>query len=174
LGGGSSDAACVMKTMNMRYMLGLSDKQMEEMIAKLGADCPFFIQNKPVYAEGIGDKFTPINLSLHGWHLVLVKPDDHISTKEAYSLVKPTLPNISLKQCVIRPINCWKENIYNDFERSVFPGHPVVSGIKEKLYKLGASYACMSGSGSTVFGLFEKEPIGLEAFKEHFIFSCIL
>lgn len=174
LGGGSSDAACVMKTMNQRYNLKLSNEVMERMIAKLGADCPFFIQEKPVYAEGIGDIFTPTQLSLQGWYLLLVKPNDYISTKEAYSKICPTMPNTSLLQNVMLPLEKWKDCIVNDFEISVFPNHPTVRRIKERLYKLGATYACMSGSGSTVFGLFRHEPDIRNEFKDHFTFVCKL
>lgn len=174
LGGGSSDAATVMKELNKSLSLGLTNEKMKTLIAKLGADCPFFIQCKPIYAEGIGDIFTPIELNLKGWHLVLVKPDDHISTKEAYSLIKPNPSKYSITEEVKKPVDRWKENIKNDFEKSVFPNHPVVEMIRNKLYEKGASYACMSGSGSTVFGLFEKEADITDLSKNHFTFQCTL
>lgn len=169
LGGGSSDAACVMKELNRELNLGLEPEQMERMISRLGADCPFFIQCRPVYAEGIGDIFSPVELDLSGWHLVLVKPNDHISTKEAYALVHPSPSKYSLTQLVKQPVETWQGKVCNDFEQSVFPGHPRVASIRQKLYDMGASYACMSGSGSTVFGLF-RNPVDLgDEFSDCFV-----
>lgn len=174
LGGGSSDAAAVMKELNKHMALDLSDDKMERMIAKLGADCPFFIQCKPVYAEGIGDVFSPIEINLSGWHLVLIKPDDNISTKEAYSLIKPEQSKQSITEAVKKPVENWKMYIKNDFEKSVFPNHPKVASIRNALYEMGASYACMSGSGSSVYGLF-KEEIELDKYaNDCFTFKCIL
>ena len=174
LGGGSSDAATVMKELNKHLALGLSSEKMEQMIARLGADCPFFIQCKPVYAEGIGDKFSTVKIDLAGWHLVLVKPDDYVSTKEAYSLIKPTPSKYALTEEVKKPVEQWKETVTNDFEKSVFPNHPTIEEIRKKLYQLGASYACMSGSGSTVFGLFRTEVELKDLARQHFTFQCTL
>lgn len=174
LGGGSSDAAAVMKILNKHLKLGLSNNMMEAMISKLGADCPFFIQCKPVYAEGIGDIFSPAEINLSGWHLVLVKPDDHISTKEAYALIKPEPSKYSIKEEVKKPVGEWKMNIKNDFEKSVFPNHPKVASIRDALYEMGANYACMSGSGSSVYGLFREE-VDLAMFSyDCFAFQCTL
>ncbi len=174
LGGGSSDAATVMKEMNKHLSLGLSNEAMERMIAKLGADCPFFIQCKPVYAEGIGDVFSPVEIDLSGWHLVLVKPDDHISTKEAYSLIKAKPSKYSITEIVKSPVEDWKDYINNDFEKSVFPNHPKIESIRNQLYGIGASYACMSGSGSTVFGLFRQKADLDKIDQDCFLFQCIL
>ena len=174
LGGGSSDAATVMKELNKHLSLELSNEAMERMIAKLGADCPFFIQCKPVYAEGIGDVFSPVEIDLSGWHLVLVKPDDYISTKEAYSLIKPEPSKHSITEIVKSPVENWKDYINNDFEKSVFPNHPKVESIRNQLYEIGASYACMSGSGSTVFGLFRHKADLTKIDKDCFLFQCIL
>lgn len=174
LGGGSSDAACVMKELNRELSLGLSCEEMERTISRLGADCPFFIQSRPVYAEGIGDIFSPVSIDLAGYYLVLVKPDDHISTKEAYSLVRPKPAEHPLCQIVSEPVETWQGRVVNDFEQSVFPGHPGVEAIRSKLYAIGASYACMSGSGSTVFGLFRKEVHTDGVFPECFTFQCKL
>lgn len=172
LGGGSSDAATVMKELNKYLSLGLSNEDMEKMIAKLGADCPFFIQCKPIYAEGIGDIFSPVEIDLSGCYLVLVKPDDYISTKEAYSLIKPEPSKYSIKEEVKRPIENWKWQIKNDFEKSVFPKHPKIENIRNQLYEMGASYACMSGSGSTVFGLFRLEANLDKLDKDCFVYQC--
>ncbi len=158
LGGGSSDAAFMLKLLNEKFALNLTDEQMEAYAARLGADCAFFIRNKAVFASGIGNIFEPIELSLKDWHIVLVKPDIFISTKEAYALVKPHAPALSLKEIIKQPVETWKDTMVNDFEASVFAKHPAIAAIKDKLYDMGAVYASMSGSGSSVFGLF-KEPI---------------
>ena len=174
LGGGSSDAAAVMKELNNHLELQLTDNNLEKIIAKLGADCPFFIQSRPVYAEGIGDIFSPIEINLKGWHLVLVKPDDYVSTKEAYALINAKPSKYDIKQEVKKPVEAWRETITNDFEKSVFPSHPTIERIRHQLYQIGASYACMSGSGSTVFALFRNKADLTFFQKEYFTFQCTL
>lgn len=154
LGGGSSDAAYMIKALNSRYNLGLTPQKMEEYAVMLGADCPFFINNKPVFATGIGNIFQPIDLSLKGKTLVLVKPDIFVSTRDAYSAVTPKAPQASLTELLSQPIETWKDTVVNDFEASVFPKYPEIAAIKDKLYDLGAVYASMSGSGSSVYGIF--------------------
>lgn len=174
LGGGSSDAAFMIKMLNENFSLGLSVEEMECMAVTLGADCAVFIQNKPVFAEGIGNVFSPIELNLSGWFLVLVKPDDFISTREAYSAVTPCRPLYDLKDLVADSVETWSGRMVNDFEKSVFPLHPVVQGIRDRLYELGADYASMSGSGSSVFGLF-RNPIDVgNEFSDHFLYTCVL
>lgn len=158
LGGGSSDAAHMIKLMNEKFSLKLSLEQMEDYAAQLGADCAFFIRNKPVFATGIGNLFEPIELSLKGYHIVLVKPDIFVSTRDAFSQIKPARPSVSLKEIVKQPVESWKDNMKNDFEESVFLKFPEVAAVKDELYDLGAVYAAMSGSGSSVYGIF-KEPI---------------
>lgn len=158
LGGGSSDAAHMIKLLNEKFLLELSAEQMESYAAQLGADCAFFIKNRPVFATGIGNIFEPIELSLKGYHIVLVKPDIFVSTRDAFSHIKPTRPSVSLKEIVKQPIESWKDSMKNDFEESVFLKFPEVAAIKDELYDLGAVYAAMSGSGSSVYGIF-KEPI---------------
>ncbi len=155
LGGGSSDAAFMLKLVNEFCGFGIKDSTLEELAAKIGADCPFFIQNKPVFASGIGNVFEPVDFSLKGWHLCLVKPDIAVSTAEAYSMIRPSQPKISLKEIIKQPVNEWKDLMVNDFEESVFPKFPGIEAIKLKLYENGAVYASMSGSGSSVFGLFK-------------------
>lgn len=175
LGGGSSDAAFMMRMMNETYELGLSDEDMEALLAPLGADCPFFVRRSAVYAEGIGNIFSPIDLSLKGWHFVLVKPSDHISTREAYSGITPCAPKASLRESIKRPIEEWEGRVVNDFEASVFPAHPTVADIKARLYRMGAAYAAMSGSGSSVFGLFRRPVTGInDMFGECFTFQTTL
>ena len=158
LGGGSSDATCMMKSLNQMFNLGLPDNELEERVAGLGADCPFFVRNRPLFATGIGNIFTPIALSLSGWHLVLVKPDIFVSTKEAYSRITPKKPETAVTDIIRRPVEEWKGLLTNDFEEGVFALHPEIADIKERMYYRGAAYASMSGSGSSVFGLFRTAP----------------
>lgn len=155
LGGGSADAAFTIRALNDQFKLNLSDEKMEELAAKLGADCAFFIKNKPVFATGIGNEFHSLELSLKGKVLVLVKPDTFVSTKDAYALVNPKKPEKSLPELLAQPIEMWKDTIVNDFEMSVFKKYPEIACIKDKLYDLGAVYASMSGSGSSVYGIFD-------------------
>jgi len=175
LGGGSSDAAHMAIALNELFGLGLSKEQLAAEVAPLGADCPFFIYNVPCYAEGIGDKLTPIELDLKGTRIVMIKPEEGVSTKEAYSGIKPT-PCPSLKGRV-DDITCGL--FVNDFEATVFPLHPIIADIKKRLLDAGAYYASMSGSGSTVFGFFKNDPEGstdahLAALKEEFASMVLL
>lgn len=157
LGGGSSDAAFMLKLLNERFELKLTDENLEEHAAMLGADCAFFIKNTPTYAEGIGNIFSPLSLSLKGYQIFLVKPDISVSTREAFSLIKPHKPQYPMKETIAMPISEWKEQMVNDFETSVFTQYPAIGIIKDELYRNGAMYAAMSGSGSSVFGLFAPE-----------------
>lgn len=157
LGGGSSDAAFMIKLLNEKFHLNISIEKMEEYASRLGADCAFFIKNQPVFASGIGNIFEPVQLSLKGYYLVLVKPDIFVSTKEAYALVKPHKPAVSLKEIVRMPVETWRATMKNDFEESVFARYPEIAAIKDKLYDMGAIYASMSGSGSSVFGIFREQ-----------------
>ena len=156
LGGGSSDAAFMMKLLNEKFALGMTDDEMEERLSHLGADCPFFVRNRPVFATGIGNIFTPIDLDLSGWTLVLVKPDIYVSTRDAYADVRPAEPSVALTEIIRHPVEEWQGLMANDFEASVFPRHPEIAAIKDLLLDQGATYAAMSGSGSAVFGLFRQ------------------
>ncbi|MDR1257656.1 MAG: 4-(cytidine 5'-diphospho)-2-C-methyl-D-erythritol kinase [Tannerellaceae bacterium] len=157
LGGGSSDAASMLKLLNELYRLGLGDDRLEEMASGLGADCPFFIRNTPVFASGTGNVFEPVRLSLASYRLYLVIPPDiAVSTAEAYSSVRPQRPSASLKEIIRRPVEEWRGMIINDFEQSIFAIHPSLAGIRQRLYDAGAAYASMSGSGSAIFGLFDS------------------
>lgn len=168
MGGGSSDCAAMILLMNDLFGLKLSEQQMIDYAAKLGADCAFFIIGKPAYAEGIGEKLVPIDLNLSGYHLGVVRPDIPVSTKEAFSLVKPMRPAENCREVVAQPVGTWRERLTNDFEQSVFALHPEIGQIKDQLYALGADYAAMSGSGSALFGLFQKEIALEETFKGMF------
>ena len=174
LGGGSADAAFMLRLVNDFFKLGISQDELETLAASIGADCPFFIRNTPVFASGIGNIFEPVELSLNGYYICLVKPDVVVSTPEAYSMVTPHTPAISLKELIQLPVEEWKTRMINDFEASVFPKFPVIGQIKETLYQAGAVYASMSGSGSSVFGLF-KEPTDLKKqFDDCFVFEGVL
>lgn len=156
MGGGSSDCAYTIRLLNEMFTLGLSDDQMIRYAARLGADCPFFILSRPAYAEGIGERLQPIDLDLTGYYIAVVRPDIPVSTKEAFSLIKPAKPAKCCRDVVSQPIETWREELVNDFELSVFALHPEIGAIKEQLYSLGAVYAAMSGSGSAVFGIFRE------------------
>lgn len=175
LGGGSSDAAFMLKMLNEHFSLGLTTERLEELAARLGADCAFFIQNRPTMAEGIGNIFTPVTLSLKGYTLVLVKPEIHISTQEAYAQVHPHEPEHRVYDAIRRPIETWKDTIVNDFEESLFPNHPELARIKQELYRQGAIYASMSGSGSSIYGIFPSVPQNIaDLFRPHFCWTSKL
>ena len=157
LGGGSADAAFALKMLNSIAGIGLTNVQLRGYASRLGADCAFFIDNTPAYATGIGDILTPTSCDISGYSLVLVKPDVHISTKDAYALVTPQKPEKPLEKISKLPVDEWKGNMKNDFEKSIFAKHPSMATIKEQLYSMGAIYASMSGSGSSFFGIFEQE-----------------
>ena len=165
MGGGSSDCGFMITLLNKMFNLGLSDEQMIQYAARLGADCAFFILNKPCYAEGIGEKLQPIQLSLSGWYLSLVRPDIPVSTREAFALIKPHYPEFNCKEVVQLPVEEWRGKLTNDFEDSVFAVHPELGAVKDHLYQLGATYAAMSGSGSTLFAL-SKQPLNLDEFAQ--------
>jgi 4-diphosphocytidyl-2-C-methyl-D-erythritol kinase len=157
LGGGSADAAFALKMMDEQFQLLLGDDYLETLALELGSDCPFFVRNQPIIAEGRGEVFSACNINLAGKHLLLLKPDIHISTKEAYAGVKPQAVQQPLNDLLQQPINEWKQHIKNDFEASLFPKYPELAKIKEHLYQMGARYASMSGSGSSMFGIFEQD-----------------
>ena len=157
LGGGSSDATAVLVAMNEIFSLSLDEPTLIALAAELGSDTAFFVRNSPQLCEGRGEIMTPINLNLKGLWLVLVKPDEGVSTREAYAGVKPAVPARSLVERLADPITQWQGSVKNDFEPSVFAAHPVIADVKQQLLDVGAVYASMSGSGSTVFGLFDSK-----------------
>jgi 4-diphosphocytidyl-2-C-methyl-D-erythritol kinase len=158
LGGGSSDAAFLLKGLNDYFELGLFVSQLKKYAIKLGADCSFFLENKPTFACGIGEQLQTINFSLVGYFIVLIKPPFGVGTKDAYAGIKPTLPKLSLLDSIKLSCDKWQNCIVNDFETSVFPLFPAIAQLKSKLIESGAIFAAMSGSGSSVFGLFKSEP----------------
>src|SRR5690606_21995395 len=157
LGGGSADGAFALRLMNKLFDLHLENWFLEDYAAQLGSDCPFFIENTPKIATGRGEILEPVQLSLKGKWLVLINPNIHIGTKEAYDGVTPKQPESDLK-AVLADTTSWKEKLVNDFEPSVSNKYPEIATIKDRLYHQGAFYAGMSGSGSTIFGLFDQEP----------------
>lgn len=161
LGGGSADAAYTLVLLNKMFELGLNQEKLAGYAAMLGSDCAFFIYNTPMLGTGRGEILNPVNVNLKGYTLVLVKPPVHVGTAEAYRGVKIGKTELPLKEIIGRPVDEWKTLLKNNFEENIFRNHPEIAAIKEKLYHLGAMYASMSGSGSTVFGIFEK-PAGLE------------
>ena len=181
LGGGSSDAAHTAIALNELFGLGLSREQLAAEVTPLGADCAFFVYNTPCLAEGIGEILTPVPFKLDGFRLVMLKPDIHVSTREAYAGIhlsgdQPSLAELvrSHQQSVVsgqqsavssqraaRELLSHGDIIYNDFELSVFPLHPELAALKKRLLDAGAFYAAMSGSGSTVYGLFATDKAGI-------------
>ena len=181
LGGGSSDAAHMAIALNELFALGLSKEELAAEVATLGADCAFFVYNVPCFAEGIGDKLTPIELDLKGTRIVLIKPEEGVSTKEAYSgiQIKDNGQWTMDKNVSADLIAQNYELLVNDFEATVFPLHPIIGEIKKRLLDAGAYYASMSGSGSTVFGLFKNDTEGrsnarLAALKDEFASMVLL
>lgn len=161
LGGGSSDAAYMIRLLDERFRLNIGKPEMERYAAQLGADCAFFVQAEPAFAEGIGDILMPVDVpegNLEGYYLAVVKPEVAVSTKEAYAAITPKQPEKCCRDIVRQPIETWKEELVNDFEIPVFEQHPILADIKQKLYDLGAVYASMSGSGSALYGIFRDEP----------------
>lgn len=173
LGGGSADGAFALQLMNNLFDLHLDNFFLEEYAAQLGSDCPFFIENAPKIARGRGEILEPIDLSLKGSFLVLIHPGIHVGTKEAYAGVTPAAPKVNLEE-VLTERNRWREELVNDFEASIFKNHPEIAEIKEKMYEAGAFYAAMSGSGSSVFGLFEEKPNFLNWQENYFVFESHL
>ena len=168
LGGGSSDAAATLLSLNKKFALNLDQRELKKFAAQLGSDCPFFIDNTPSFATGKGDILEPADIDLTGIHILLVNPGLHISTAQAYSKVIPKKTHVSLRKAVDQPYSLWKETLVNDFEDSIFPDYPEIAEIKGRLYDGGAFYASMSGSGASVYGLFEEE-VGLgKHFPTHY------
>jgi len=171
LGGGSSDAAFMLQLLNDTYTPSYAGEALIQLADRLGADCPFFLYNKPVYATGTGNQWEPIVLDMEKYFFILVKPEVGISTKEAYSLITPRQPELSLNEIVKKPIHEWKAWMKNDFETPVFKKYPEICAIKQQMYDLGAVYAAMSGSGSSVYGFFHREPAWQSVFGRYFVWT---
>lgn len=159
LGGGSSDAAFMLRALNKMFSLSLSADELKAIAAGLGSDCPFFIDCQPAFASGRGEILTVVDNVLDGFYTVLLIPGISISTKEAYENCLPAKPENSLRNLIDMPVSEWKDLIVNDFEKTIFIGHPEIKAIKQTLYRTGAIYSSMSGSGSTVYGIFNEKPV---------------
>lgn len=157
LGGGSADATMTLLALNELFGLNLGEDALIDLAAELGSDTAFFVRNTPQLCTGRGEQMTPIELPLAGLWIALIKPDEGVSTREAYAGVKPTVPEVSLRQRLALPITEWQGVVKNDFEPHIFAAHPAIAAAKEQLLQAGALYASMSGSGSTVYGLFDDE-----------------
>jgi 4-diphosphocytidyl-2-C-methyl-D-erythritol kinase len=159
LGGGSADGAFTLLLLNKKFNLKIPEERLIEYALKLGSDCPFFIMNKISYATQRGEVLAPMELDLSRYKIVLINPAIHINTAWAFSQVHPKENRTSLLEIIRQPVNNWKDKLVNDFEAPIFEQYSFIKQIKEQLYKMGAVYAAMSGSGSSVYGLFEKNAI---------------
>ena len=171
LGGGSSDAAAMINLCNHQFKLGLQEAEMEMLVKPLGADCAFFIKSRPAMATGKGDELSSLSLALQKYRIVLVKPEIHVNTVEAYTWVTPSQKESSLLQIIYSDIHLWKENLINDFEEPVFLHHPALKIIRDKLYEKGAVYASMTGTGAAVYGIFDQEINLTDEFQDCFIWQ---
>ena len=172
LGGGSADAAFMLTMLNQLFDLGISEGKLAEYAATLGSDCAFFVYNRPMIASGRGEILSPIEVDLSGYTIVLVKPPFGISTPEAFSGIIPKRPQIALAEAIKQPVERWKDVLFNDFEPHLFCNHPQLAAFKQQLYDNGATYAAMSGSGSTIFGIF-KDNVEVVV-KDCTVFKAIL
>lgn len=164
LGGGSADAAFALKMLNQFFSLQLNTMQLEKYAAQIGADCTFFVHNKPVFAEGIGNQFSPVSIDLSNYKIVILKPETGVRTPEAYRNIVPGTPTFDLKKLQQTDVEDWKTFVKNDFEKIVFQQYPEIEKLKNILYETGALYASMSGSGSAVFGIFRHLPANFDKF----------
>ena len=176
LGGGSADAAYMIRLLDERFPLNMGNAEMERYAAQLGADCAFFITSEMAYATGIGEILTPVDNeenNLEGYYLALVKPNVAISTAEAFAGITPKKPIKNCRDIVRQPIDTWRSELTNDFEKPIFAIHPILATVKEKLYEQGALYAQMSGSGSTIFGIFGQKPRNIEELFPDMFTYCV-
>ena len=159
LGGGSADAAFMLLLLNKKFNLDIPVAKLYVYALQLGSDCPFFLLNKPCFATGRGEILEPISFSLSGYKILLIYPALHINTAATFAMIQPGVPKKNVKEIVAQPIETWKDELHNDFENYVFQNYPQVDKIKDELYEAGAVYATMSGSGSTFYGIFDKNSV---------------
>lgn len=175
LAGGSSDATHLLKGLDAKYHLFSNKEELAGMALQLGSDCPFFLVNKPAIGTGRGEVLSPIDLSLKGYQVLLINPGVQISTAWAFSKIQPALPSQSIETVLRQPINTWAHDLINDFEKPVYEAYPSIQAIRDWLYNQGAVYASLSGTGSTVYGIFEGPvpdapahfPLGYSFFKSN-------
>ncbi len=173
LGGGSSDASFTLKMLNSMFKLNLDNEILRKLAVQLGMDCPFFVENVPALSTGRGEFLQPVPLSLDGMHLAIVKPEVHVSTAAAFTGIRPVYRENSIAEFAMLPVKDWKNSLRNDFETTVFDLYPEIEEIKNRLYRKGAIYSAMSGSGSAVFALFSRDPGNLD-FTNCKIFQSLL
>jgi len=173
LGGGSSDAAYALKLINTVFELNLSNDTLKKHASELGSDCPFFIDCVAAIGKGKGDELQPYPIhQLSGKYIVIITPNIFISTAQAYKLCQPTEKEVSLTEIISQPLQQWKNTLVNDFEKTLFPLYPQLQTIKDNLYHQGAVYASLSGSGSSLYGIFEEKPINVKFDEKYFVFEC--
>ncbi len=158
LGGGSADAAFFLNLLNNLFLLNISKKELKAYASQIGSDCTFFIENKPALVTETGNISNPIKLDLNSYYIAIVYPQIHIDTKNAYSIIESHKRQSSLSDLIQAPIDNWKETITNDFEEPIFKANPSLAELKNLLYQQGALYASMTGSGSAIYGIFDKKP----------------
>ena len=169
LGGGSADAAFTLLLLNKKYKLNIPRQQLFEYALQLGSDCPFFLINQPCLAFGRGEILEPVKLSLSRYKLLVINPSIHINTKEIFKEIIPAIPAKKIKEIIQQPVSTWKEDLVNDFEKIVFPKYPQIKKIKENMYQHSAVYASMTGTGSTIFGIFNiNDKVGYPIKKDYF------
>jgi 4-diphosphocytidyl-2-C-methyl-D-erythritol kinase len=173
LGGGSADGAFTLVLLNRKFNLGLQEQQLIDYALRLGSDCPFFIKNTPCYATGRGEQLEAIDLTLSGYKFIIVNPGVHINTGWAFSQITPVLNRPSLKEVIFQPIRNWREHLKNDFEKPIIERHPLIGSCIKTLYDAGAVYAAMTGSGSTVFGIFAADSIPQFSFPAHYFVKIL-
>lgn len=174
LGGGSADGAFTLLLLNKKFSLGLTEMQLIEYALRLGSDCPFFIKNKPCFATSRGEVMHEVPLDLASFKIMIINPKIHINTGWAFSRITPGRSSFPIREVMNTPVNNWQNRLTNDFELPVFEAFPEIKSIKEQLYNMGAVYASMSGSGSTVYGLFNKEDlIAPSSFPEHYFIRSV-
>lgn len=171
LGGGSSDASFILKAVNRYFSLDIPESELKSIAATIGSDCPFFIDNIPSIAQGRGEILNPVSIDLGSCYMILLNPGLHVSTKEAYENCKPAVQADSLAELVSSPVSGWRDNIKNDFEDYVFTKHPLIRQLKDELYNMNADFSLMSGSGSSVFGLFSSKPEVPEKLRRYLIYE---
>jgi 4-diphosphocytidyl-2-C-methyl-D-erythritol kinase len=169
LGGGSANGAYVLKLLNEKFNLQIPEQQLIQYALQLGSDCPFFIINKPCFATSRGEQMETINLNLSGYKFLIVNPQIHVSTGWAFKHIQPAVPSKSIRQIITQPFTTWKDELINDFEEAVFKQHPSIHSIKKELYTIGAVYAAMSGSGSTIFGIFKNDTVITHPFPANYL-----
>lgn len=174
LGGGSSDAASTLLIINRIFGLSVSTQKLKNIAADLGSDCPFFIESEPAFASGRGEILTPAPYVLNGYYIVLANPGIQAGTRDAYAVCKPALPETSLNELISRPVEEWKDSVVNDFEGILFPKYPLIRELKSAFYASGALFSSMSGSGSTVFGIYREKPVIPEFLAKYVIFESPL